>query len=42
MMAHVLRHLGADGKHLDGISIDPSLVVKQVVLWTPSTESQAD
>jgi len=42
MMAHVLRHLGADGKHLDGISIDPSLVVKQVVLWTPWTESQAD
>ena len=41
-MAHVFRHIGADGKHLDGIAIDPSLVVKQVVLWTPWTESQAD
>ena len=42
VMAHVFRHIGADGKHLDGIAIDPSLVVKQVVLWTPWTESQAD
>lgn len=41
-MAHVLRHIGADGKHLDGITIDPSLVAKQVVLWTPWTGSQAD
>lgn len=31
-MAHGLRHIGADGKHLDGITIDPSLVAKQVVL----------
>ena len=42
VMAHVFRHIGADGKHLDGIAIDPSLVVKQVVLWTPWTESQSD
>ena len=42
VMAHVFRHIGADGKHLDGIAIDPSLVGKQVVLWTPWTESQAD
>ncbi len=41
-MASVLRRIGAVGKHLDGIAIDPSLVVKQVVLWTPWTESQAD
>ena len=42
MMASVLRRIGAVGKHLDGIAIDPSLVVKQVVLWTPWTETQAD
>ncbi len=42
MMASVLRRIGAVGKHLDGIAFDPILVVKQVVLWTPSTESQAD
>ena len=41
-MASVLRRIGAVGKHLDGIAIDPSLVVKQVVLWTPWTESHAD
>ena len=41
-MAHVLRHIGADGKHLDGIAINSSLVVKQVALWTPWTGSQAD
>jgi len=42
MIASVLRRIGAVGKNLDGIAIDPSLVVKQVVLWTPWTESQAD
>ena len=42
MMAQILRHIGAVGKHLDGIAIGSSLVVKQVVLWTPWTESQAD
>ena len=42
MMASFLRRIGAVGKHLDGIAFDPILVVKQVVLWTPSTESQAD
>jgi len=42
VMASVLRRIGAVGKHLDGIAIDPSLVVKQVVLWTPWTGSQAD
>ena len=42
VMASVLRRIGAVGKHLDGIAIDPRLVVKQVVLWTPWTESHAD
>ena len=42
VMASVLRRIGALGKHLDGIAIGSSLVVKQVVLWTPWTESQAD
>ena len=42
MMASVLRRIGAVGTHLDGTSFDPSLVVMQVVLWTPWTESHAD
>ena len=42
MMASVLRRIGAGGKHLDGIAFDPILEVKQVVLWTPWTESHAD
>ena len=42
VMASVLRRIGAVGKHLDGIAFDPILVVKQVVLSTPWTESHAD
>ena len=42
MMARVFLHIGSDGKHREGMADDPTLVVEQVMPWTPWTKFQAD